>query len=69
MVLQCKLARLGLKQGWHVFIGQLVKGLLKHCTEVDDGIKVGAFASFFYETDSSYFDNGKDDSWWITPNE
>jgi outer membrane receptor protein involved in Fe transport len=35
--------------------------------EVDDGIKVGAFASFFYETDSSYFDNGIEDSWVIDP--
>jgi len=37
--------------------------------EVDDGVKVGGFASLFYDADSSYFSGGKDDSWWITPNE
>ena len=37
--------------------------------DLDDGVKVGAFASMFYERESSYFKNGKDDSWWITPNE
>ena len=35
--------------------------------EIDEGVKVGGFASFFYETDSSYFNNGIEDSWWITP--
>ena len=37
--------------------------------DLDDGVKVGAFASMFYERESGYFKNGKDDSWWITPNE
>jgi len=37
--------------------------------ELDEGVKVGGFASLFYERDSSYFANGRDDSWWITPNE
>lgn len=37
--------------------------------ELDDGIKIGGFASFFYESDSSFFDNGIEDSWWVTPNE
>ena len=35
--------------------------------EVDDDVKIGGFASFFYEQDSSYFDNGRDDSWFVTP--
>ncbi len=37
--------------------------------ELDEGVKVGGFASLFYDRDSSYYNNGKDDSWWITPNE
>jgi TonB-dependent receptor len=37
--------------------------------EIDDGVKIGGFASLFYERDSSYFNGGTDDSWWITPNE
>ncbi|MFM7134951.1 MAG: TonB-dependent receptor domain-containing protein, partial [Planctomycetota bacterium] len=37
--------------------------------DLEDGVKVGAFASVFYERDSSYFDNGKEDSWFITPSE
>ena len=37
--------------------------------EIDDGVKLGAFGSLFYERDSSYFKGGTDDSWWITPNE
>jgi hypothetical protein len=37
--------------------------------EIDEGVKVGGFASLFYERDSSYFNGGTDDSWWITPNE
>jgi len=37
--------------------------------DLDDGVKVGAFASLFYEREYSYFTGGKDDSWWITPNE
>ncbi len=37
--------------------------------ELDEGVKVGGFASLFYERDSSYFNNGKNDSWWITPTE
>lgn len=34
--------------------------------EIADGVKLGAFATFFYERDSSYFDNGVQDSWWVT---
>jgi outer membrane receptor protein involved in Fe transport len=30
-----------------------------------NGVKLGGFASFFYERDSSFFDNGIDDSWWV----
>jgi len=37
--------------------------------EVEEGVKVGAFASLFYERDSSYFDNGVEDSWFVTPSE
>ncbi len=37
--------------------------------EVADGVKVGGFGSFFYESDYSYFDNGISDQWWITPSE
>jgi outer membrane receptor protein involved in Fe transport len=35
-------------------------------TEVDDGLKVGGFMNFFYERDSAYFDNGVDNSYWVT---
>ncbi len=38
--------------------------------EFDSGVRVGGFASVFYERDSSFFDNGRDDSWWVdTPGE
>ena len=33
--------------------------------DVDEDVKVGGFASFFYERDSSYFDNGINDSLWV----
>jgi outer membrane receptor protein involved in Fe transport len=33
--------------------------------ELDNGVKVGGLASFFYERDSSFYDNGKDDSYWV----
>jgi outer membrane receptor protein involved in Fe transport len=33
--------------------------------EFDNGLKVGGFGSFFYERDSSFFDNGVEDSWWV----
>ncbi len=32
---------------------------------LDNGIKIGGFASFFYERDSSHFDNGTDDKYWV----
>lgn len=32
----------------------------------DNGVKIGGFASVFYERDSSFHDNGVDDSWWVT---
>ena len=32
----------------------------------DDDVKIGGFASFFYERDSSYYEGGKDDSYWVT---
>lgn len=31
--------------------------------ELEDGLTVGGFASFFHENDSAYFDDGIDDSW------
>ena len=31
----------------------------------DSGLKIGGFVNFFYEHDSSYFDNGIDDSYWV----
>jgi TonB-dependent receptor len=34
-------------------------------TDLGSGVKVGGFASLFYEKDSSYYDNGKDDSYWV----
>ncbi len=33
--------------------------------ELDDGVKIGGFASFFYERDSAFFENGIDDSYWV----
>jgi TonB-dependent receptor len=35
-------------------------------TETGDGIRYGGFASLFYERDSSHFDDGIDDSYWVT---
>jgi hypothetical protein len=40
-----------------------VAGGGKHLFE--NGIKLGGFGSFFYERDSSYYDDGKDDSYWV----
>ncbi len=34
--------------------------------EFDNGVKIGGFASFFYERDSAFFDNGVDNSYWVT---
>ncbi len=34
--------------------------------ELADGITLGGFASFFYERDSSYFNNGINNSLWVT---
>jgi outer membrane receptor protein involved in Fe transport len=33
--------------------------------EFDDGIKVGGFGSLFYERDSSFYDDGIDDKYWV----
>ena len=33
--------------------------------ELDNGAKIGGFATFFYEHNSSFFDNGIDDSFWV----
>lgn len=33
--------------------------------EFDNGVKVGGFMSLFYERDSSYYDNGRNDSYWL----
>lgn len=32
--------------------------------EFDDGLKIGGFGSFFYERDSSFFEDGVDDNWY-----
>jgi TonB-dependent receptor len=34
--------------------------------EIADGVKFGGFATFFYERDSSFYDDGVNDSWWVT---
>jgi TonB-dependent receptor len=34
--------------------------------ELDEGVKVGGFVSFFYERDSSFYNNGRDDAYWVT---
>ncbi len=31
---------------------------------LDSGVRIGGFATFFYERDNSFFDNGFDDSYW-----
>jgi outer membrane receptor protein involved in Fe transport len=33
--------------------------------EFEDGLKIGGFGSFFYELDSSFYDNGVDDKYWV----
>lgn len=33
--------------------------------ELDNGVKIGGFASLFYERDSSYYDNGINDNQWV----
>jgi len=33
--------------------------------QFDNGVRVGGFASFFYERDSSFFDNGVNDQLWV----
>src|SRR5258705_7898275 len=45
-------------QKWSFTAGQ------KHVFE--DGVKIGALTSLFYESKSRFFDDGKDDSWWVT---
>jgi TonB-dependent receptor len=34
--------------------------------DVGEGIKIGGLANFFYERDSQFWDNGVNDSWWVT---
>ncbi len=34
--------------------------------DLGDGVTIGGFANFFYERDSSFHDNGIDDSLWVT---
>ena len=34
--------------------------------DLADGLRVGGFVSFFYERDASFYDNGIDDSYWVT---
>ena len=33
--------------------------------DLDDGLQIGAFASVFYERDSSYYDDGENNSYWV----
>lgn len=33
--------------------------------ELDSGVKLGGQVHLFYERDSSFFDDGRDDSWWV----
>lgn len=33
--------------------------------EFDNGVKVGGFLSLFYERDSSFYNNGRNDSYWL----
>lgn len=33
--------------------------------QISDDVQIGGFASFFYERDSSYYDNGIDDEYWV----
>jgi outer membrane receptor protein involved in Fe transport len=35
-------------------------------TDVGDDWTLGGFGSLFYERDSSFYDNGRDDSYWVT---
>ena len=35
--------------------------------ELDDDVRVGGFLSFFYDRDSSFYNNGVEDLWWVTP--
>jgi len=35
--------------------------------DADDGVKVGGFASVFYDRDNSFYDNGIEDSWFVNP--
>jgi hypothetical protein len=32
---------------------------------LDDGTRIGGFASLFYERDSAHYDDGKDDQYWV----
>lgn len=34
--------------------------------ELTDGVRIGGLASLFYERDASSYDDGVDDSWWVT---
>jgi len=37
---------------------------------LDNGVKIGGSINLFYERDSSFFDNGLEDNWWVeTPGE
>lgn len=33
--------------------------------QVSDDVRIGGFASFFYERDSSFYDDGQDNSYWV----
>lgn len=33
--------------------------------ELDNGVKIGGFASLFYKRETSFYDDGVNDSWWV----
>lgn len=34
--------------------------------EFESGLRIGGYATWFYERDSSYIDDARDESWWVT---
>ena len=49
MILQAQFASFGLEQRGHVFVSQLVKGLLEHCAEINHGINVFTLARVLHD--------------------
>lgn len=42
-----------------------LSGIIGGSREVSDDVRIGGFASLFYEQDSSFFDDGVNDSMWV----